>query len=89
MKTWLVETIAEFEEDRNKASKEERIVHVGRVLPISNLKGSELAKGDWQKVERTSRAPREQRRHNSTEVVFYSLGKIIRARASSVTECRP
>ena len=46
MKTWLVETVAEFDEVRNKASKEGRTVHFGRVFPISTLKGSELAKGD-------------------------------------------
>ena len=46
MKTWLVETVAEFDEIRNKASKEGRTLHFGRVFPISTLKGSELAKGD-------------------------------------------
>ncbi len=43
MNTWLAEAIVEYDEIRNKASKEKRSVHFGRVLPISALKGSELA----------------------------------------------
>ncbi len=50
METCLVETVAEYDEVRNKSSTEKRTAHFGRVFPTSALIGSELAEGDpgWQ-----------------------------------------
>jgi hypothetical protein len=43
VKAWFAETVAEFDKVRNKASKEGRIVNLGKDFP---MEGSELAKGD-------------------------------------------
>ncbi len=43
LNTWLVETISECDEVRNKSSKKEEPSALGEFPPISTLKGSEWA----------------------------------------------
>ncbi len=45
LNTWSAETVQEYDEVRNKASKEGCTVNFGRVFPISTSKGSELPRG--------------------------------------------
>ena len=42
IKCWMVETVCEYDEVRNKAAKSGRTAHFGRVFPIVVEKGSEL-----------------------------------------------
>jgi hypothetical protein len=43
MRCWLPETVIELDELKNRASKEGRTVHIGRVHPLCVVKHSELA----------------------------------------------
>ena len=41
--TWLIETVCEYDEIKNKAIKEKRKVHFGTLMPLCHQKNSELA----------------------------------------------
>ena len=45
-RTWLQESVAEYDDVCNRATKAKKTVHFGRVFAICSLKGSELTEGD-------------------------------------------
>ena len=45
IKTWMKETVCEYDSIKKKASANKKTVHFGRLFPICSLKGSELPQG--------------------------------------------
>ena len=42
-RTWLIETVQELDDVKNKAAKEKRKVHFGTLMPLCHQKNSELS----------------------------------------------